>query len=414
MAYAEKRGRYWRGRYKLPNGKYGSVSEDDDGQPFRTKNAAKQYAAGLETDVNRKTFINPRDGRITVAEWSELWLESIDVGPISERGYRSRLKAVIIPEWGSVAMGDVSAVAVATWIKKIRQQYSLDHANGIVSTFRIMFDDAIKSKIRSDNPVPSRRSGRRGRFQPRPKTEKVIATPRQALLIARNAMSLRGFNEYVMVLTMAYTGLRIGEIAGIHRSHLALKDEGAGARIHMAHQSQYVDGSFTEIDPKYGSGRGLIIPQFLADLLQQLLDSRPESEWVFTAPNGGRLLRGGGWYKSTWHPIVEGCGARPSGYGGMPAHAGLRPVLGVEGLTPHGLRHSEKVWLDEEGHPKVAVEARMGHTLPGVEGTYSHVTLGMELKIAASLQGLWEQSQRLVVGRREFGPLPPPLAVNRS
>ncbi|GHJ39157.1 hypothetical protein Sm713_47660 [Streptomyces sp. TS71-3] len=63
--------------------------------------------------------------------------------------------------------------------------------------------------------------------------------------------------------------------------------------------------------------------------------------------------------------------------------------------------------------PWVAVEARMGHVLQGVEGTYSHVTLAMELSIAEYLQGLWEDSLKVVVDRREFGPYPP-LAPTRK
>jgi integrase len=146
-----------------------------------------------------------------------------------------------------------------------------------------------------------------------------------------------------------------------------------------------------------------------------LTEQRADSEWVFTAPKGGRLLRGGDWYSETWQPLVSG--RAPRGVvRGAKARAGVRPVLGVEGLTPHGLRHSHKVWLDEGNHPRVAVEARMGHVLQGVEGTYSHVTLAMELKIAEYLQGLWEDSLRVVVDRREFGPYPPlkPSRVRRS
>lgn len=69
-------------------------------------------------------------------------------------------------------------------------------------------------------------------------------------------------------------------------------------------------------------------------------------------------------------------------------------------MVPHGLRHSHKVWLDEGGHPRVAVEARTGHVRQGVEGVYPHVTLPMELKIADHLQGLREESLRPVIDRR--------------
>ena len=422
MAHAEKRGydkrvRKWRyrGRYKLPTGKWGSVSKDENGQPFYTERAAEQYAHGLETDVRRKQFINPRDGRTTVEAWAEAWLPSIDVGPLSEKEYRLRLKNHILPEWGTVAIGDLSPTAIITWEKGLRGRRSKNTVDAIMSVFRTMMDDAVAEKLRGDNPVATRKTRRRGRFKPKPKDEKAIATPRQALLIARNALEMRGLNEYAIVLTSAYTGLRIGELAGVHRDQLTLKDTGEGARLHSVQQSQYIEGVFTEIDNKYDSGRGLILPPFLAELLQELMDSRPKGEWVFTAPKGGRLLRGGDWYADTWHPMVSGRAPRGVVRGAR-ARVGTRPVLGVEGLTPHGLRHSQKVWLDEGNHPRVAVEARMGHVLQGVEGTYSHVTLPMELAIAEHLQRLWEGSLRVVVDRREFGPYPPlkPTNAKRS
>jgi integrase len=412
MAYGEKRTydkrtRKWRyrGRYKLPNGDWGSVSRDDNGQPFYSKRAAEQYAHGLETDVRRKSFINPRDGRTTVAEWADAWLPSLDVGPLSEKEYRLRLKNHVLPEWGKVAIGDLSPTAITTWEKKLRQRLSKNYADGIVSVFRTLMDDAVTEKLRGDNPVATRKSGRRGKYKPKPKDERVIATPRQVLLIARNALEMRGLNEYAIVLASAYTGLRIGELAGVHRDQLALKDSGQGARLHSVQQGQYVDGVFTEIDNKYDSGRGLVLPPFLAELLQELLDSRPDGEWVFTAPKGGRLLRGGDWYSDTWRPMVSGRAPRGIVRGAR-ARVGVRPVLGVDGLTPHGLRHSQKVWLDEGNHPRVAVEARMGHVLQGVEGTYSHVTLAMELAIAGYLQKLWEESLKVTADRREFGPFP--------
>lgn len=411
MAFAEKRGKgkdgriHYRGRYKLPNGRYGSVSRDDEGKPFYTKRSAQDYAHGLEVDVQRRTFINPRDGRITVEEWATSWLEAIDVAPLTLKEYKFRLKNQILPEWGTIAIGDLSPLALAAWEKRLRRQLSKNSVDGIRSTFRTMLDDAVIEKIRADNPLPSRKSGRRGRYKPKTKNEKVIATPRQALLIARNGLIMRELNEYALVLTAAYTGLRIGEIAGLHRDQVSLVHNGEGPRIHSEQQSQYVDGEFTEIDNKYGSARGLIIPKFLAELLQKLMDLRPKSSWVFTAPKGGRLLHGGDWYTDTFNPMVEG--RAPRGVvRGAKARPGLRPVLGVSGLTPHGLRHSHKAWLDEGNLPRVAVEARMGHEIPGVEGIYSHVTLAMELAIADHLQLLWEKSLRPVVDRREFGPYP--------
>jgi hypothetical protein len=57
------------------------------------------------------------------------------------------------------------------------------------------------------------------------------------------------------------------------------------------------------------------------------------------------------------------------------------------------IRHGHKAWLDEDGHARFAVESRMGHEVPGVEGTYSSVTVAMERAIMKSLQARWEAFQ---------------------
>lgn len=414
MAHAEKRGKFWRVKYKKPDGSWGSASRDADGKRFTTERSAETYGGDLEAAVRAKKFVDPRSGEITVASWSETWLESIEVGPLSERDYRSRLKAVILPKWGTTAVRDITTVMYNAWIKEMRAaKRSANSIRGVTSLFRVMLDDAVASKVIGENPVPPRKVARRGKFKGKPlEDDVIIGTPRQILLAARNAMELRGLTMYALVLTIAYAQLRIAEAAGLRRQDLQLVDTGDGARIVLAKQSQYINGKPTLIDPKYDSGRGLIIPPFLAEILGRLIASH-KSEYVFTAPKGGRLLIGGDFYADTWRPIIDGRAAIPSSRGHK-ARPAIRPVAGIKGMVPHGCRHSGKVWLDEGSHPRVAVEERMGHTLPGVEGTYSHTTLGMELKIAAHLQELWEQSLKVVVDRREWGPVPEPEADQRS
>jgi integrase len=356
VAYAEKRGKHWRGRYKLPNGKYGSISEDENGQPFTTKNTAKAAAADEEAKVRARTFVNPRDGRITIGAWSEIWLDSLEIDHLSDRTVRSRLRAVILPEWGDVAVADLTTIGYQTWEKRLRAEgRAANSIRGIRSTFRAMLTDAVASRVIGSNPIPEGKARRRGKYQPKTtaEDERVFATPRQALYVARNALALRGLGMYVMVLTSFNTGMRIGELAGLRRDDLVLTGtDYSGARILLRHQSQYIEGKPRLVPAKYDSGRSLIIPEFLADLLQQLVDSH-DSEFVFTAPKGGRLIIHGDFYGYTWRPIVDGRAPIPSSRGHA-ARPGIRPVLGVEGLTPHGLRHGHRVALDEAGHPRVA------------------------------------------------------------
>lgn len=408
MAHAEKRGydkqarkfRY-RGRYLKPDGTWGSVSRDDNKQPFYTARAAKDYAAGLETDVRRRTFIDPRDGRITVAEWAALWIESVELANRSDKTYRQRLRSVILPRWEAVPMADVTEVAVKTWEKELRQAYKPRYVKSVMSVMRVMFDDAIASKVRGDNPVPTLKSRRRGRYKGKQhQDETVLATPRQALLLARNAREMRGVVGYTLVLTIAYCGLRISEIVGLRREHLVLEDLGQGCRLLVQAQHQYVDGKPSQVDPKYGSTGSLILPPFLAELLSQVLASH-KAEWVFRAPKGGKLNTTS-FYEEVWRLWADGHEAVSDRLGRPSRLPDLKAVAGIQGIVPHGLRHSMKVWLDELRHPRVAVEDRMRHVLGGVEGVYSHTTLQMELEIAADLQRLWETSTAVKDHHREW------------
>jgi integrase len=417
MAHAEKRWskkdrrHYWRVKYRLPDGSYGSASRDDFGNRFTTERAAEKYGLALETDADRKVFINPRDGQITVADWSQAWLDSLEVGNRSDKTYRQRLRTVILPEWGNRSMRDITTIAYTTWEKSLRGRYADSYVKSTRSVMRTMMDDAVASKVIGANPVPTQASRRRGKFKGKAREDTtVLATPRQAYLMACNAREWRGLSGYALVLTLAYAGLRIAEAAGLRREDVVLPDDGSPAWILLRTQHQYVDGKPVQVECKYGSSGDLILPPFLADLLRELLESHT-SEWVFTTPRGNKMLLGSEFYSDAWRRWVDGW-EHPEGRAlRVTSCPPMRAVAGIEGIVPHGLRHSMKVWLDEQRHPRVAVEHRMRHVMPGVEGTYSHCTMQMQAEIAAGLQGLWEASQRVVVDAREWEPARRPKAA---
>lgn len=63
-----------------------------------------------------------------------------------------------------------------------------------------------------------------------------------------------------------------------------------------------------------------------------------------------------------------------------------------DGLTPHGLRHSHKTWMAEDGIPEILAEQRLGHQVPGMRGLYAHVSQRMRDDLTAALQARWEES----------------------
>jgi hypothetical protein len=65
-----------------------------------------------------------------------------------------------------------------------------------------------------------------------------------------------------------------------------------------------------------------------------------------------------------------------------------------DGLTPHGLRHSHKTWMAEDGIPEILAEQRLGHQVPGMRRLYAYASQRMRDELTADLQARWEESLR--------------------
>jgi integrase len=64
-----------------------------------------------------------------------------------------------------------------------------------------------------------------------------------------------------------------------------------------------------------------------------------------------------------------------------------------ERLTFHGLRHSRKTWLIEDGIPDVAQARRLGHTLHNrMDEIYGHVAASVEARLVQGLEDRWHRS----------------------
>lgn len=400
MAYAEKRGKGpypWRVKYRLPDGSWDSASG------FATKDDALDHGRDQEADVRRGTFIDPRAGKVTVGQLADDWLESIDVGTLSLRTYRSRLNAHILPKWKDTELGALTGMSVRAWAKSLRSDgHSQSYVDDILAVLRLMLDDAVSDRLIPANPI--QRTTRRGRYQSKrrkPEDERLWATEYQVAAIAENAREIRGPMGHAIVTTLAYTGVRIAELAALRVEDCHLMAKKHAQWIDVQWQMQYEKGVYTEVPCKYDSARKLVVPPFLAEILAQVIASLPPARdgedpgkrRLFRAPKGGQLIVSGGtWYDTSWHRFVRGQEARPSSRGHRAVGA-VAGVPGMETLDPHGLRHGHKVWMDEDRIPPVAAEHRMGHEVRGIQGVYSHVSAEMTREISERLQERWERSQ---------------------
>jgi integrase len=195
----------------------------------------------------------------------------------------------------------------------VRQGYSKRTARDARSMLATIFSDAIPRHIPSNPAVRRRGKGRKGqrRIARLESAEKVWPTPLQALLVAERCAALSGRDtDFVMILTIAYTGMRWSEAIGLRPDWV--NDD----VIHVDWKLYELDGRFYKGRPKAGSVRPADLPPFLAQLIAGHLASarslkctcRGSEErplpWLGPRARAGRdigvVAAGAPWPDATW------------------------------------------------------------------------------------------------------------------
>jgi hypothetical protein len=421
MPYVEVRGqsirvKWWSGEHVLdadgrPTKKkrYESASGPEPGTPFQNEDEAHKYGLDRESDVRNKRH-RPKSAKMGMAEYCDLWFESTDLSVNSEKKYRSVLKSVIKPYWTQWTVDEVTPVDYDAFKRQVTQQYSESYKTCVLCVFKMLMDDAVlKYRLRGESPIIEQR--RRGRYQKKQVRRIKRELPIEAVhRLAVNAYHVWGYAGWVYIWTIAFTGMRPpGETIGLQRGfasphwpatdpdrhrreEAAQRYEGMHA-LRVQHQLYYVESKPTLAGPKFDSYRTLVIAPFLHEMHAVLLASH-DKPWVFVSKTGKSLL-GVGFTKEYWYPIRDGRDERKVEdvrYVRF-ARSALSAVEEMAGQDIYRLRHWHKELLDEPGADvaRVAIEARMGHELPGMEGVYSKVTLGMEKRVVEYLQQVWEK-----------------------
>lgn len=408
MPYVEWRGASCRVRWDTGriNPKTGKPVYESKSSTEWSEDEAYAYGLDRESDIRNDRYISRRDGALLMRDYCRTWPDTLDVGHLRDKAIRSMIRLHIVPRWGDTAVGDIKPSAFRAWKKQLLAQPNIGDAYGaeILGVFAMMMDDAVEDELRAASPVQRKR--RRGRYRKKAREKKRHMDIADVHRLACNALTYWGLPGFVFVWTMACTGMRPAELYALRREfcHPAWPasdpdrdrqaeslERYAGAEpmpaVRVEHQHQWKDGALTLLPPKYESHRTLVIPPFLAELLALLLGSH-DSEWVFPSIGGGPLAKANFSYHY-WRKIADGRKATVPGKGTRRPLPEIEAVEAYRGKRLYLLRHGHKEWLDEDGHSRVAVETRMGHELPGVEGVYSNVTPGMERAIMESLQARW-------------------------
>lgn len=265
MGYAEKRGDYWRGRYKIERGKYGTVA-DEQGETvrFRSKREAEKAANDAEARIREGRWRKSSNG-VTFDDYVSGWYEAQDLAASTLQNYRRHIEEHLLPEFGKHLISKITATDIARWEKKER---GIGYAESSIRTWRatlhLILADAMEEGLCSSNPAARRRGrGKRSGRSRRRGAEKAITTALGVLLIAERAALLSGRDdEFIAVVTTGFTGMRWGELVGLEQEFIRT------GSIRIEWQLYELDtGELHRCPPKDDSRRSIDIPSWLDDLL---------------------------------------------------------------------------------------------------------------------------------------------------
>lgn len=304
------------------NGRYGVKVWDRGQKRYRWVGSFATQAEAIRAESD--ATLRPGRDTPTVEQWGRVWLSDYArEAPATQRSYRYAV-AQIEAKLGARKLGDIGRPEA----RRIAGAWPRSTAR----VARTMWADAVRDGICEANPWTNLRlETPKGRKDIDALTEHEIAE------LADLALELSGdygAEARAIILTLAYTGMRPGELCAVRRSDVDLE------ALEIVVQRS-VDGTGREKAPKNGLARRIILPSIAANAIA-LVPERVGSPYVFHTIRGRRLTKGTLAY--FWRNVRAGWVAR-----------GHRPIDLYE------LRHACATMLVERGLNVGDVAFQLGH-----------------------------------------------------
>jgi integrase len=331
---------------RRPNGKWRARDRDPAGKErahhFARKVDAQRWLTSVEAAKARGEWIDPVRSRMTVGEWSQRWLAAqVQLKPSTSARYAGVVRGQILPSWQTVSLAQITHAEVAACIAQLTADglgaRTVQKAHRVLS---MILDLAVRDRRLLSNPAAGVRL---------PRGE----SPAKRFLSADQVAALANAagKDRVLVLVLAYCGLRFGEAAALRVADLDLLRR----RIRIERSVTDVDGQMVTTTPKTHMRREVPVPRFLAQELAAHIAGRSAEDLVFASPRSA-ILRLNNFRRRSFDRAAA--------------------AVGLPWLPPHSLRHTAA---------SLAVSA--GANVKTVQQMLGHASAAMPLDVYAGLFG---------------------------
>jgi integrase len=327
------------------------------------KKAAELAAIQMQAQLalgNTSTFQPaPAQQAITVQDYALEWLRThaSQVCKFSTvRGYEVNLRRHVFPVLGAKSLAALERADCRTLIVACREKgWSPKSLENICRTLSSVLTQAVEDKVLAVNPAF--RLGRYYKKADHPKPEIRPLTREEAAWFLAQVQEYAP-REYPLFLCALRTGMRLGELLGLHWGDVDFHGRFIEVRRNL------VAGRLTT--PKNGKTRRVDMSAQLTQVLWETLTVRKEEtlrqgwkhlpDWVF-CNEAGKHLDGDNLRHRVFHRVL--------------AKAGLRRI------RLHDLRHTFASLLIQQGESLAYVRDQLGHaSIQLTVDTYGHLIPG--------------------------------------
>ncbi len=370
---------------------------DHDGaertKAFDRRADAQKHIDTTTTAINSGTYADPQRSAVTFGTVAEAWIktkEAANLAPKTLGDYRGLLDVVILPKWRDFPLREIDHERLQQWftwlssdpaarkhIRKSDPDAGLSPARVIQThnVVRQVLGYAIRSKYVVADPTS-------GIVLPsKPQSKDLALTHEQVRRLADETANaaVRERSDTrpalaplaAMVRFLSYSGIRFGEAAALRVSDVDLAK-------HCVNVSKGITGvrgrGRVQGDTKTHQRRPVpILTAVCVEELRQAAEGRDSDEFLFPGPDGGAMTVG--WFRVRLDKAVA--------------------KLGLDGVTPHTLRHTAGSLALSEGASVVTVQKLLGHrNATTTMNVYSHMLPDDFANLAAAM----DKATRDVVG----------------
>lgn len=365
-------GAKWYYRYDITDPVTGKRKQKEIGG-FRTKKEAEEAAKKIQYELQAGTYIEEKD--ITFEQFSREWLDGY-AGKAKISTVRIRKHEInrLMGYFRHLKMKNITRKQYQDALNDLKKKGLADNTiNGIHRTGRMIFKKAIELEVIKKDPTE---------FAVIPKTKKTIDELEQETGIPKylekeelarflSVIPDHGmdFRDYPFFLTLAYTGMRVGELCVLKWDDINFDEQ----TINITKTYYNPGGSIKEymlLPPKTKrSKRTIDVEQTILDELLKLKKMQTEVR-----------MR----YRGTYHDKGFVFAQISEEYAGYPMYPRLidqrmKRLLKIAGLnqslTPHSLRHTHTSLLAEAGVSLEQIMDRLGHSNDDTtRNIYLHIT----------------------------------------